>query len=157
MASEKIGPMVKDQPLGEDSSSTGPASDPPQPPAKPGVLDRIRSHFVGGGHFYGEIIGLVGSGLALVSIAVVMKYFDGKELPNWHTWGDFRFTINSLLAIIYTVGLTCAMIPISGGLSQLKYIWFVEKDRSLADLDTFDAATRGKLGSAKLLWRLRFK
>jgi uncharacterized protein DUF3176 len=152
MASEKTIATVNDQTL-SDSSSTSPGIDQ----AQPGRLARITSHFAIGSHFYGEIIGLVGSGLALVAIAVVMKYFDGKKLPDWHAWGDFHFTINSLLAIIYTFGLTCAMIPISGGLSQLKYIWFVEKDRSLADLDTFDAATRGKLGSVKLLWRLRFK
>ncbi len=41
------------------------------------------------------------------------------------------------------------------GLGQLKWVWFAEEERQLADLETFDNATRGLSGSAKLLWKLR--
>lgn len=147
--SEKTEPTVEARPLSEAESDSAPAT-------QPGLLARPKSRFSILTPFGGEIFGLFGSGLALIAIAIVMRVLDGRKFLDWQV-GDFHFTVNFLFAIIYTVGLTCAMIPISGGLSQLKYIWFVEKDRSLADLDTFDAATRGKAGSVKLLWRLRFK
>ncbi|KAF2426601.1 hypothetical protein EJ08DRAFT_370732 [Tothia fuscella] len=45
---------------------------------------------------------------------------------------------------------TAMIFVIAEGLGQLK--WSCSKDRSLKDLATFDASTRGPLGSVKLLW-----
>ncbi|KAH6675408.1 hypothetical protein F5X68DRAFT_140245 [Plectosphaerella plurivora] len=109
-----------------------------------------------------EVFGIIVSGLAIVSICVVVWYYDDKEAPVWVAQvpgrdKPFQFTINSLLSILSVFGSTCAMIPVTKGLGQLKYLWFMEKDRTLADLETFDSASRGKVGSAQLMWKLRFK
>ncbi|KAK2017190.1 hypothetical protein LZ32DRAFT_600802, partial [Colletotrichum eremochloae] len=59
--------------------------------------------------------------------------------------------------MLSVLGSTCAMIPVTKSLGQLKYLWFMEQDRKLADLEVFDSASRGKVGSAMLIWKLRFK
>ena len=161
-------PAIPLQPLQQSVSQPVPPSVPqaapapapapePVPPAaaKSGILARAKSCYADI-NFGGEFFGLFGSLLALIAIAIFMGNLNGRELPDWSI-SHVHFTINSFLAIIYTFGLTCAMIPIYGCLSQLKYVWFVGKSRSLADLDIFDSATRGKMGSVKLIWRLKFK
>lgn len=113
-------------------------------------------------YYAGEVVGILISGLAIASICIVVWYYDNKEAPLWTAPvpgrdQPFTFTINSLLSILSVFGSTCAMIPVTKGLGQLKYLWFMEKDRTLADLETFDSASRGKVGSAQLMWKLRFK
>jgi hypothetical protein len=50
----------------------------------------------------------------------------------------------------------CLLVPLSNGLGQLKWAWFSDgKNRPLADLDTFDAASRGVIGSAQLIFLLK--
>jgi len=47
------------------------------------------------------------------------------------------------------------MIPIGAAIGQLKWIWFAQKERPLADFQTFDEASRGPIGSLKLIGRLK--
>ena len=159
MASEKGEADQHVKAVGRESgsSSAAPGDSPTKKPTKNRVLDLF------GGWYYGwEIFGVIASGMAIAAIAIVTNYYDDREAPDWHakvgnTKRTFHLTINSLLSILSVFGSTCAMIPVTKGLGQLKYIWFLDKDRSLADLETFDSASRGKVGSAQLIWRLRFK
>jgi uncharacterized protein DUF3176 len=166
MSSEKQDPGVTTTPVHTDTSSS--TADEPQsgPPAPKTLRERITGAF--GGWYYGwEVFGIVASGAAITAIALIVDHFDKKQNPLWKspvvgfkadgTPREFTLTLNSLLSIISTFGSTCAMIPVTKGLGQLKYLWFLDKDRTLADLETFDSASRGKAGSAQLLWKLRFK
>ena len=47
------------------------------------------------------------------------------------------------------------MIPVIECISQLKWLWFVDRYRILADFDVFDRASRGSWGSLQLLTLLR--
>jgi len=60
-----------------------------------------------------------------------------------------------MTGIMYYMGSEHLTDALQKGLGQLKWVWFAEEERQLADLETFDNATRGLTGSAKLLWRLR--
>jgi len=48
------------------------------------------------------------------------------------------------------------MTPVAECISQLKWNWF-EKERPLADFETFDKASRGVLGSIYLLGLLKWR
>ncbi|EFQ31912.1 hypothetical protein CGRA01v4_13083 [Colletotrichum graminicola] len=113
-------------------------------------------------YYVWEVFGILISGLAIIAICMVVFRFDGNQVPKWeakvpYRKETFRLTINSLLSMLSVLGSTCAMIPVTKSLGQLKYLWFMEQDRKLADLEVFDSASRGKFGSAMLIWKLRFK
>jgi hypothetical protein len=64
--------------------------------------------------------------------------------------------VNSIVFWLGTVARICLFVPLSNGLGQLKWAWFDDgKDRPLADLDTFDAAYRGLIGSMQLICLLK--
>jgi len=162
MCSEKQDPGVTGKAVDADSISSTRGNPQSGPPAPRSLRERISRPFRGIRYYGWEILGVVVSGASIVAIALLVNHFDGKPRPPWETkvYGTgrtFTLTLNSLLSIISTLGSTCAMIPVTKGLGQLKYLWFLDKDRTLSDLDTFDSASRGKLGSAQLLWKLRFK
>ncbi|KAL0941912.1 acid phosphatase protein [Colletotrichum truncatum] len=125
------------------------------------IPDRVTSFF-GDWYYVWEVFGILVSGLAIIAISVIISQFDHERVPEWTARAPFKkqrfhLSINSLLSILSVLGSTCAMIPVTKSLGQLKYLWFMEQDRKLADLEVFDSASRGKLGSAKLIWKLRFK
>ena len=47
------------------------------------------------------------------------------------------------------------MIPVIECISQLKWLWFADRYKTLADFDRFDRASRGSWGSFLLLTFLR--
>lgn len=107
-----------------------------------------------------ETIGVIGSALAIIGIVVLLNRFDGQPQPDWAyanetTGKGFHISLNSVLSWLSTVARICALMPITKGLGQLKWVWFAEKDRVLSDFDAFDSATRGLTGSAMLMWRLK--
>jgi len=87
----------------------------------------------------------------MAAIIFILLYFDGQPLPSW----PHKVTLNSILALLTTVAKAGLMIPIGAAIGQLKWIWFAEKERPLADFQTFDEASRGPIGGLKLIGRLR--
>ncbi|KAI1734709.1 hypothetical protein F4680DRAFT_437615 [Xylaria scruposa] len=87
--------------------------------------------------------------LSLLAIVIVTRSHEGQPLPSW----PLGISINALVAIFATllkVGLT---VPLSEGISQLKWQWFSEQPRSLLDMHEFDSASRGPWGSFLFLLR----
>ncbi|KAK2034024.1 hypothetical protein LX32DRAFT_700682 [Colletotrichum zoysiae] len=159
MASEKTEVPVTEGPVDEPSPTSSARG---QEPSKKKTLYERATSFFGDWYYVWEVFGILISGLAIVAICMVVFRFNKKEVPKWETKvpgrdEPFRLTINSLLSMLSVLGSTCAMIPVTKSLGQLKYLWFMEQDRKLADLEVFDSASRGKVGSALLIWKLRFK
>ncbi|GKT41434.1 uncharacterized protein ColSpa_01615 [Colletotrichum spaethianum] len=159
MASEKTEIPVTERPVDEPSLAS--STQDQEPPQNKTFFERV-TDFFGDWYYIWEVFGILISGLAIVAICMVVKHFDNNEVPNWTAKvpgkkEPFRLTINSLLSMLSVLGSTCAMIPVTKSLGQLKYLWFMEQDRKLADLEVFDSASRGKFGSAQLIWKLRFK
>jgi hypothetical protein len=118
-----------------------------------------------------ELIGVFGSALALIGIVLMLSKLNNKPLPSWASpqdycvkipktsitkcYGSKGVSVNSVISWFSTVAKICVLIPITKGLGQLKWVWFAEKRRTLADFETFDSATRGLTGSALLLWTLK--
>lgn len=99
-----------------------------------------------------ELIGIFTSAVSLTAMIVVLYNFENKPSPQW----PYEITINSILSWTSTIAKSAMFIPISSGLSQAKWIWFTKRERSLADMDYFEEASRGPYGSLFLLFRLRF-
>ncbi|KAH0438433.1 hypothetical protein CcaCcLH18_03420 [Colletotrichum camelliae] len=158
MASEKVQLPVAEALVGSPLTTSNQSHEPPQHSS---LLQKVTSFF-GDWYYVWEGFGILLSGISIIAICIVVNHFDGNEVPGCTAAvpgrsKPFRLTINSLVSILSVLGSTCAMIPVTKGLGQLKYLWFMEQDRRLADLEVFDSASRGKVGSAQLIWKLRFK
>jgi hypothetical protein len=117
-----------------------------------------------------EIAGILGSAAAIAGIIGILLALNNKQQPSWARPQNYcvkvpytnkmechnaSVSINSLISWLSTIAKICVFIPVTKGLGQLKWVWFAEKERTLADLETFDSATRGVTGSAMLVWKLR--
>ncbi|KAI0390152.1 hypothetical protein F5Y17DRAFT_83149 [Xylariaceae sp. FL0594] len=101
--------------------------------------------------YYGwvaESLGCSLAVLALIATVITLRLHEDKTLPEW----PFSISINSLIAIFGVLLKAGATVALSEGISQLKWQWFEAGQRSLIDLDGFDAASRGPWGSFLLLF-----
>jgi hypothetical protein len=98
-----------------------------------------------------EVLSCTLSLLCSASIIIVLYKCDGKPLPNW----PHSITLNSLMALPTTLAKAGLVVPIAEALSQLKWVWFAEKDQPLVDFQTFDEASRTPFGGFKLLGLLK--
>jgi hypothetical protein len=89
--------------------------------------------------------------LAVIALVVVLREYDQHPLSVW-TAG---VTVNSVISLLTALSKAALVLPTAACLSQLKWTWFSARERSLADFDSFDRASRGVWGSLCLLWRLR--
>jgi uncharacterized protein DUF3176 len=84
----------------------------------------------------------------LIAITIVLHAFDNRPVPTWR----YGITLNTIVSLLASISTFSLIIPITAGLSQLKWLWFREK-RSLADFQILDNASRGPTGSISLLLR----
>lgn len=87
----------------------------------------------------------------LIALIILLRYYDRRPAPKWSN----DLSLNTVVAIIATVCRALTVIPVSEGLSQLKWNSFARTQRPLEDLYTFDQASRGPFGSLALLVKLR--
>ncbi|KAJ5793602.1 hypothetical protein N7457_000201 [Penicillium paradoxum] len=97
-----------------------------------------------------EALAILISLLLLLAIIVVLSHFDGQPQPSWN-----HMSLNSMISWLSTFSKACVLFAIGEALGQLKWVWFSQKTRSVPNLRTFDAASRGPFGSAGLIWNLR--
>lgn len=95
-----------------------------------------------------ECFGWLLSTACLMTIVGLLSRYGGKPLRSW----PHSITLNSTLAILSAISKSALMIPVSAGISQLKWTR-LKKSRKLLDLQDFDEASRGPLGSMLLIWR----
>jgi hypothetical protein len=100
--------------------------------------------------WFWEFFGLIGSALTLVAIVMVLHQYDSERQPSWE-----RMSLNTLISWLSTLAKLLVFIPLSTAIGQLKWLWMAERQRHLADIGTFDSASRGVLGSIRLLWTVK--
>lgn len=88
--------------------------------------------------------------LSLIAIVIILESHKNKPLPEY----GLGITLNSLIAIFATISQMAMMKPIAECISQLKWLWFIRKQK-LGRFQTFDDASRGLIGSLFLLGKLR--
>jgi hypothetical protein len=96
-----------------------------------------------------EIICVIVAVTSIGAIIFILHIHDGKSVP------PSKIPINTQIATFSTVAKGSIMIVVASCLSQLKWIWFTNRTRRLSDLQEFDNASRGAIGSLILLGKLK--
>jgi hypothetical protein len=102
--------------------------------------------------WYLDIIAAVTSLASLATIIGVLLAYDGKSQEEW---ASDVLTINGLVAILATVCRGAFMTTVASVLSQEKWNRFSGSTNKFEDFVIFDEASRGLLGSLRLLWRFK--
>ena len=94
-----------------------------------------------------EILAVLLSLATFSALVIVLILYDGRAvsaLPK-------RISLNAIVSILGTISRTTLMFSISATLSQFKWLLLSGRARQLKDLQLYDGASRGPLGSAALL------
>lgn len=92
--------------------------------------------------------------LAVFSLAItifILGYYNGKPLSRWQQPVSF----NTILSLLATAIKGSTMLATATALSQSKWLWYHTGQHPLQDFSIFTDASRGPLGAAQLLYRLR--
>lgn len=82
-----------------------------------------------------------------------MALFDGRSPPQW----PLGITLNTLVALFTTFSRMAFMAPVIEGIGQLKWTWFINRDKPqpLIDFQILDDASRGQWGSLVVLAKMK--
>lgn len=94
-----------------------------------------------------EILAIIFSFACFIAITCVLWVFNDKPPPDF----AYGFTLNAIISILATASKSSLIYVIGECIGQLKWIWFYQKEKKrLYDMDLFDNASRGPLGSFAL-------
>lgn len=88
--------------------------------------------------------------LILTCLIILLAVFDKKPLAAWHS----RLTLNTIIAIGTQLAQSALLLPISEGISQLKWLWY-SKRKPLEDMPYFQSGSNRPISSLILLWKRR--
>lgn len=106
-------------------------------------------------HLYLEVLSLLLAAASLIGLVILLKHYNNKPGPQW-SLGDWGVTLNAILSIVSAVFRSSLLVPVAQTISQSSWIWYMQP-RPLRDLTFYDSASRGPLGSIRLLCRLHFR
>ena len=108
-----------------------------------------------------DIFLCVVSVVAMIALISLLLHEDGQAQRSW-AYGPI--TLNGVISVLTTVAKAALLGPVATALSQEKWAHFnlaksrrVDISRPLSDFVAFDAASRGLLGSLKLVWIFRWR
>lgn len=104
-----------------------------------------------------EGLSVLASCLITVGLYVLLARFDDHEAPHFGAVSEWGITLNTIVAIMVNIAVAASISVVVECISQLKWLWFSEQPRSLADIQVFDEASRGLFGSLKLIWGIRHR
>ncbi|KAH7116104.1 hypothetical protein B0J11DRAFT_584137 [Dendryphion nanum] len=96
-----------------------------------------------------ELASMLLSVSCMAAIVGILFSIQGKRLEDW----KLPIQPNSCVAVFSTVAKSALLYPIAECIGQLKWSYF-ETVRGLYQMQTFDEASRGPWGSAKLCWHV---
>ncbi|KAK3319515.1 hypothetical protein B0T19DRAFT_467025 [Cercophora scortea] len=96
---------------------------------------------------------IVTSFACLIATIVILKVFDDHPLPNMPAY----FSLNSIVALLTTIGKAAFAISISEAMSQCKWNWLRRAEQPLSDFAAFDDGSRGWWGSLALMKVTRWR
>jgi hypothetical protein len=93
------------------------------------------------------------STIAMAGIILILKLYDDQLLSHW----PLTIKLNTFISVLSQISQTALMMPVSGCISQLKWLWYIEpmSSRTLADFGAIDDASRGPWASLLLVWKTR--
>lgn len=90
---------------------------------------------------------------SLLAIIVLLAVENGKTLDSW----KFYLSLNTVVSILGTISRASLASSVGSCIAQEKWNWFRKRQDSLYLFGRFDSASRGPLGSLKLLYWLKFR
>jgi hypothetical protein len=99
-----------------------------------------------------EILSCSCSLATLSSIVVILWKANGKPVPHW----TLSISLSAIIAILSTVSAAAMMHNVSAFISQLKWLYFQRRPRTLYHLELFDEASRGPYGSMRFLCQVKW-
>ncbi|TPX15281.1 uncharacterized protein E0L32_004558 [Thyridium curvatum] len=94
-----------------------------------------------------EGLALAVAALCFVAISIVLKAFDGQPVPNLPE----IVSLNAIISVLSTIAKSTLMYAVSAAIGQSKWDLYSRGYRSLRDFETIDEASRGPLGSVRVL------
>lgn len=95
-----------------------------------------------------ECVAVVFSVLCMIAIAVIALNIDGIRLSQWH----LDLQPSTVISILTTACQSSLMFTVAEIIGFSKWFYFKTRSRCLRELEVFDSASRGPLGSLNLLW-----
>ncbi|KAF2148831.1 hypothetical protein K461DRAFT_297322 [Myriangium duriaei CBS 260.36] len=102
-----------------------------------------------------EILSALFGTVLLVTLAIVLRYYDGKPPPQLGSAFGSALTLNTIVSLITTIAKAALLLPVAECVSQQKWMYFARDYHRLSILSSFDNASRGLLGGVALLWNTR--
>ncbi|TDZ30565.1 hypothetical protein CTRI78_v011867 [Colletotrichum trifolii] len=97
-----------------------------------------------------EYWAVAGATVSLAAMMTLLARFDGKGVFAWH-----GVTLNTVVSILSVTIKASIAFVIAECMAQWKWILFAREERPLIDFDRIDEATRGPLGSLRIILRTR--
>lgn len=85
-------------------------------------------------------------------LMIILLYANNRQQRRWV---DRKLSLNTIVAIMSTVSRALMIVSISASVGQYKWIWLTRKPRLLNSIEIIDSASRGFLGSLRLLWSVK--
>lgn len=99
--------------------------------------------------WWSELSCTIISAASFVAMIVVLNAYADQPMSHW----KFTISLNSVIAILAAVFKASLAVPLTEGLSHLKWVWYTtNKKRPLSDIEVFDNASRDPLGSLWLVF-----
>ncbi|GIZ46954.1 hypothetical protein CKM354_001005600 [Cercospora kikuchii] len=94
-----------------------------------------------------EVLGITTSVAALLAIFGILFACNDKPLSDWNA----ALRPNTIVAVLSTVSKSAMLMVVGQCIGQLKWVYFEQRPHRLRDIEIFDDASRGPLGSTMLL------
>jgi hypothetical protein len=91
--------------------------------------------------------------MCFTGIVASLMVYDKNPAPGF----SFGHTLNAIISLLAAASKFSLIFVIAECIGQLKWLWFYESDqkRQLDDMQLFDDASRGRMGSMSIIWRHR--
>lgn len=102
-----------------------------------------------------EIVSLLVAAASLIALFILLKQCNNKPSPQW-SLGHWGFTLKAILSVVLAIFWGSLLMPVAQTINQASWIWYMQPN-FLQDLTYYDSASRGPLGSIRLLYTLHFR
>lgn len=138
--------------VGVDSNTKGQVIDvDPEPCAAPTTEYKRHPVYSPREWLLESISSILALGLVIATL-IIFWYMENKPLSAWRA----RVSLNATISILTTAYTMALMHGVSTFIGQSKWLYFKNGPRKLADLETFDKASRGVWGSVLLLTTVKW-
>ncbi|KAF2680428.1 hypothetical protein K458DRAFT_254370, partial [Lentithecium fluviatile CBS 122367] len=93
-----------------------------------------------------ELLSWVIGTLSLFALLLLLALFSDKAVTSWNS----KVSINAIVSALAQTAQSSLAVSLGSGISQLKWDWLRTR-RQRKDIETFDNASRGPLGSLVLV------